>query len=184
MEKTSERVEDVLPCSCSLCYTYRSLIRRNYIEMFNTKLLTYDITIPNYVRDKTRKIKHKNKVVLGVIITNIISGIRTGTKIVYSRNKAIKTESTERDITVPQIISCVKVLERDGFIINTIGTIHNRCSLCVLLDSGSSCCLIKQWCLPPGVLQKDLSESKTVKTLFGKTLSQYVVTLHNRRPRF
>ena len=90
--------------------------------MFNTKLLTYDITIPAYVRDKTRKIKHKNKVVLGIIITNIISGIRTGTKIVYSRNKAIKAESTERDVTVPQVISCVKVLEKEGYVINTIGT--------------------------------------------------------------
>ena len=90
--------------------------------MFNTKLLTYDITIPSYVRDKTRKIKHKNKVVLGIILTNIISGIRTGTKIVYSRNKATRAESTERNVTVPQVISCVKVLEKEGYIVNTIGT--------------------------------------------------------------
>lgn len=90
--------------------------------MFNTKLLTYDITIPSYVRDKTRKIKHKNKVVLGIILTNIISGIRTGTKIVYSRNKATRAESTERNVTVPQVISCVKVLEREGYVVNTIGT--------------------------------------------------------------
>ena len=51
-----------------------SQLRRNYIEMFNTKLLTYDITVPTYIRDKTRKIKHKNKIVLGVIIANLEIG--------------------------------------------------------------------------------------------------------------
>lgn len=89
--------------------------------MFNTKLLTYDITIPPFVRAKTRKIKHKNKVVLGVILANILSGIRKNTTIVYSRDTASKPQTSKRKITSLQVMSCVKVLEREGYITNVIG---------------------------------------------------------------
>ena len=90
--------------------------------MFNTKLLTYDITVPTYIRDKTRKIKHKNKIVLGVIIANLVSGVRTKTKIAYSRNTSSVPCTSRREITALQVISCVKVLEKEGYVINTIGT--------------------------------------------------------------
>ena len=43
-------------------------------------------------------------------------------------------------------------------------TIHNRQLLCILLNSGSSCCLIKQSYLTQGVSLKDLSVTKTIKT--------------------
>ena len=89
--------------------------------MFNTKLLTYDIAIPPFVRAKTRKIKHKNKVVLGVILANILSGIRKNTTIVYSRDTASKPQTSKRKITSLQVMSCVKVLEREGYITNVIG---------------------------------------------------------------
>lgn len=89
--------------------------------MFNTKLLTYDIAIPPFVRAKTRKIKHKNKVVLGVILANILSGIRKNTTIVYSRDTASKPQTSKRKITSLQVMSCVKVLEKEGYITNVIG---------------------------------------------------------------
>ena len=62
---------------------------------------------------------------------------------------------------------------------NIIGAICSRWSLLILLDSGSPCCFIKQSCLSPEEILKDLSETKSVKTLSGQLMTQYVVTLHN-----
>lgn len=44
--------------------------------------------------------------------------------------------------------------------VNTIGTIRRRQPFHILLNSGSSCCLIKQSCLSRGDTPKDLCEKK------------------------
>ena len=90
--------------------------------MFNTKLLTYDISIPNYIRDKVRKIKHKNKVVLGVILANLVSCMRTKTRLVYSRDSTTVPRTSRRKITTLQVMSCVEALEKENYVYNTIGT--------------------------------------------------------------
>ena len=69
--------------------------------------------------------------------------------------------------------------------VNTIGTIHSRRLFRILLDSGASCCLIKRSSLPNGVVLKDLSTGKMIKTLSGQVMAQQVVTLRDiRLPEF
>jgi hypothetical protein len=63
--------------------------------------------------------------------------------------------------------------------VNTIGALHSQCLFCILLNSGSSCCLIKKSGLPQGVIPKDRSSSKTLKTLSGQLHATQTVTLHN-----
>ena len=70
-------------------------------------------------------------------------------------------------------------------IIETISSIRNRKILRVLLDSGSSACLIKRSCLPQGVTPKVLTNAKLFSTLAGKLQTQSVVTLQRvRLPEF
>ncbi len=69
--------------------------------------------------------------------------------------------------------------------VNTIGAIHSRRLFRILLDSGASCCLIKRSSLPNGVVLKNLSNGKTIKTLSGQVMAQQVVTLCDiRLPEF
>jgi len=63
--------------------------------------------------------------------------------------------------------------------VNTIGAIHSRQLFQILFDSGASCCLIKRSSLPKGVVLKELSTGKNIKTLSGQVLAQQVVTLRN-----
>ena len=70
-------------------------------------------------------------------------------------------------------------------IANSIGAVRSRRLLKVLLDSGSSQCLIKKSALPKGIVPKKLTESKSLKTLAGSILSTQVVTLQDiRLPEF
>jgi len=89
--------------------------------MFNTKLLTYDITIPQHVRNKLRKFRYKDTVVLGVVITNLLAGIRKNNAIVYSRNKGSNSTTTKRGISVWQVMNAVDFLEEQGYITNLVG---------------------------------------------------------------
>ena len=89
--------------------------------MFNTKLLTYDITIPQHVRNKLRKLRYKDNVVLGVIVTNLLAGIRHKNAIVYSRDKSADSVTSKRKISVRKIIKAVDFLEQQGYITNLIG---------------------------------------------------------------
>jgi hypothetical protein len=69
--------------------------------------------------------------------------------------------------------------------VNTIDAIRSRRLFRILLDSGASCCLIKKSSLPTGVVLKEHSTSKNIKTLFGQVMAQQVVTLHDiRLPEF
>ena len=62
---------------------------------------------------------------------------------------------------------------------NTIGTAKSRRIFRVLLDSGASACLIKRSAFPDGVVLKELSETKYVKTLGGRLSSAEVVTMRD-----
>eukprot|EP00956_Cyclotella_meneghiniana_P013480 scaffold19537_cov82-Cyclotella_meneghiniana.AAC.1 len=51
---------------------------------------------------------------------------------------------------------------------NTIGTLKSRRIFRVLLDSGSTCSLVKRSCLPKHCQPKAMKEQRKVKTLAGK----------------
>ena len=91
--------------------------------MFNTKLLTYNITIRKSISNKLQKFKYKNKIVLGVIVSNLVSGLLHRTKIVYSRSKGEKCiVNNRRNITPYKVIKCVDYLEKEGYVVNFSGT--------------------------------------------------------------
>ena len=70
-------------------------------------------------------------------------------------------------------------------IANSIGGVRSRRLLKVLLDSGSSQCLIKRSALPKGIVPKELAETKSLKTLAGPVKSTQVVTIQEMRlPEF
>jgi hypothetical protein len=64
--------------------------------------------------------------------------------------------------------------------INTIGATCSKQLIRIPLDLGSTCCLIKQYCLPQGVTLRD-PETKTVKTLAGQLVARRIITLCNIR---
>lgn len=91
--------------------------------MFNTKLLTYNITIRKSISNKLQKFKYKNKIVLGIIVSNLVSGLLHRTKIVYSRSKGEKCiVNNRRNITPYKVIKCVDFLEKEGYVVNFSGT--------------------------------------------------------------
>lgn len=102
-------------------YTLGVVLQEPSTTTRNSKLLTYDITIPAKLREQVRWMNYPNKVVLGVIVTNLASGLRTKTKIVYSRNTGKRAVGTKRHITTRQIISCVDYLVAEGYVENIIG---------------------------------------------------------------
>jgi hypothetical protein len=68
---------------------------------------------------------------------------------------------------------------------NTIGLAQSQRLFRVLLDSGSTVCMIKRSCLPKQAVLTDLAETKSVRTLAGKLKSQQVVTMRDvRLPEF
>eukprot|EP00956_Cyclotella_meneghiniana_P036507 scaffold126502_cov47-Cyclotella_meneghiniana.AAC.4 len=68
---------------------------------------------------------------------------------------------------------------------NTIGTLRSRHIFRVLLDSGSTCSLIKRSCLPKHCQTKAMSKYKKVTTLAGKLKAEEVVTMRDiRLPEF
>jgi hypothetical protein len=68
---------------------------------------------------------------------------------------------------------------------NTIGLARSRRLFRVLLDSGSTVCMIKRSCLPKQAVLTELAETKSVRTLAGKLKSQQVVTMRDiRLPEF
>ena len=68
---------------------------------------------------------------------------------------------------------------------NTIGLVRSRKLLKVLLDSGSSGCLIKKSALPKGIVPQELTNAKSFKTLAGKFDTTHIVTLRDvRLPEF
>lgn len=89
--------------------------------MLRTKLLTYDIRILSEVKSKARSIAYKDKVLLGVVLSNLLSAVRRGLSIVYSRNTSNAAVNTRRKITTRQVIHCMTFLEKEGYVYNNVG---------------------------------------------------------------
>ena len=89
--------------------------------MLRTKLLTYDIRILSEVKSKARSIAYKDKVLLGVVLSNLLSAVRKGLSIVYSRNTSNAAVNTRRKITTRQVIHCMAFLEKEGYVYNNVG---------------------------------------------------------------
>ena len=62
---------------------------------------------------------------------------------------------------------------------DTIGSLQSRRLFQVLLDSGSTVSMIKRSALPEGVLTKEVSQTKIVRTLAGKLKTQEIVTMRD-----
>lgn len=89
--------------------------------MFNTKLLTYDISIPKRIHNALRKVNYDDKVILAMIVCNLLSAIRNKCTIVYSRDKSEYPVNTKRSVTVRQVIRCVEFMVEEGYVINIVG---------------------------------------------------------------
>lgn len=90
--------------------------------MFNTRLLTYDITLREAVLDVVQNFEYKDKETLAVIVSNLISGISKGVTLVYSRNTSLKADISMRKINTKKIIKAVDFLEQEGYVENKVGT--------------------------------------------------------------
>lgn len=89
--------------------------------MLGTKLLTYDTRLSTFVRNKTRSMMFKDKVLLAVVITNLLSALRKDLRIVYSRDWNKVPKNSKRKFTARQVIKCVAFLAAEGYVINTVG---------------------------------------------------------------
>ena len=89
--------------------------------MLGTKLLTYDTRLSTFVRNKTRSMMFKDKVLLAVVITNLLSALRKDLRIVYSRDWNKVPKNSKRKFTARQVIKCMDFLAAEGYVINTVG---------------------------------------------------------------
>ena len=84
------------------------------------KLLTYEIRVRPRVSGKVRHLDVRDRECVGVVISNLLSCIRKGSVLVYSRNKNENTTNRKK-ITVRRVIRAVEDLERLGYVDNFIG---------------------------------------------------------------
>lgn len=91
--------------------------------MLNTKLLTYNIKIPLELRQMVYRMKYKDSLSVCVVLTNLASGVRKGTSIVYSREKN-KAHNGKRKLTTRKIIQAIEFLESKGLLLNFPGKGH------------------------------------------------------------
>jgi len=77
-------------------------------------------------------------------------------------------------VMLPKYESPVTICTAD-----TIGSLRSRRLFRVLLDSGSTVSMIKRSALPEGVLTKEISQTKIVRTLAGKLKTQEAVTMQD-----
>lgn len=91
-------------------------------EKNNTKILVFDIKIPKRVSNKTRQWNtgRVDKTILNMVVSNLISCMRREQTLVYSRHKSNPTTS-RRKVSTRQVVSTVGWLEKNGYVINTIG---------------------------------------------------------------
>lgn len=98
-------------------------IIEGYKRTPNVKLLTYDIRVRREVSDSIRSMGYQDLLSLGCVVSNLIACIKKGNVLVYSRRITTKL-SSKKGITVKKIISAVNHLEKEGYVINTIGKGH------------------------------------------------------------
>lgn len=85
----------------------------------NTRLLIYDINYPRSLTIQCKGLGYKDTQVLCSVVYNLISCLRKGRKLVYSRNKYEKSRSKKK-ITVFKVMKVVDWLQKEGYITNYI----------------------------------------------------------------
>lgn len=85
----------------------------------NTRLLIYDINYPRSLTIQCKAFGYKDTQVLCCVVYNLISCLRKGRKLVYSRNKYEKSRSKKK-ITVFKVMKVVDWLQKEGYITNYI----------------------------------------------------------------
>lgn len=84
------------------------------------RYLSYDIKIPQEVRNSMRRFGPKYSLELGVIVTNLLFSLTEDACIAYSRDKGTRL-NLRRNTNVLRINAAIDVLEEAGLLINFIG---------------------------------------------------------------
>lgn len=69
---------------------------------------------------------------LGVVVSNLLACIRKGNKLVYSRNRNYKPQSSKKNITPYRIIRSIGFLEGRGYVTNHVGESSKQSSMRVV----------------------------------------------------
>lgn len=86
----------------------------------NVKLMEYGIKVPRIVSNKTRVLGFKDSKTLNIVVTNLISCLTKGSKLIYSRHNEVAKASDAT--TVYRVKKVVSFLEEKGYVTSTIGT--------------------------------------------------------------
>lgn len=93
-------------------------------NIINTRLLTYDIKVRIGLRHKIRAVLDYHDVTtLNVICANLISCLRKGCVLVYSRNTS-RVGNSSKGVNARKVIKCIDFLERGGYIVSFKGKAH------------------------------------------------------------
>lgn len=92
-------------------------------EILNTRLLTYDIKVSKSIVGIVSKWCYKDKVTVGMIISNLQSCYSKNNKLVYSRDYN-KKAVCKRKTNARKVIKAVDFLVEKGYVINLIGKGH------------------------------------------------------------
>lgn len=116
-----EEVEDVGWNTIEIGEQRYEVLDVNKIEYdpTNTRLLIYDINYPRSLTIQCKALGYKDTQVLCCVVYNLISCLRKGRKLVYSRNKYEKSLSKKK-ITVFKVMKVVDLLQKEGYITNYI----------------------------------------------------------------
>jgi hypothetical protein len=95
-------------------------------NIINTRLLTYDIKVRIGLRHKIRAVLDYHDVTtLNVICANLISCLRKGCVLVYSRNTS-RVGNSNKGVNARKVIKCVDFLERGGYIVSFKGKVKKK----------------------------------------------------------
>ncbi|MNQ57592.1 hypothetical protein D3C85_717540 [compost metagenome] len=108
---------------CNDTNTYQSLEMYKLNTIPNSKLLSYNVKVDKSVSNIVRSWSYHDTTTLSCIVYNLISSLRKGCKLVYSRNNTStnKVKSNKKEITVYRVKKCVDWMEQNGYIVNHIG---------------------------------------------------------------
>lgn len=95
--------------------------RKKAKHIYNTKLLTFNIKVSDFVAEQTETDKFKDNRTLGIIVSNVLSCVKKQSKLVYSRNTSVKKKQKKQNTTTYRVIKAVDFLTEEGYITNHIG---------------------------------------------------------------
>ena len=129
------------------------------------------------VNNTNKELINNNNIDTNSTITN--SSTNSASSLEHELYQALDSNESNNDLRAKD--QCPATI----CITDTIGLLRSCKLFKVLLDSGSSACLIKRSALPNGIVPRQLSTPKRFKTLAGKLLTHSVVTLRDLRlPEF